>query len=404
MVFLVALTLALISTRASAEARDAGLAAGRPLAPVSARWRPERQLSPLPVWAPGPVDLQEGQAVFPLPARWQQPAIDRYILTVVFEDAEDSGPTVEWRSAGGVVTRLSDGLGEGGGALGLHARTVVLPDAMTRDGGAVVVSMPWRMEGLVSASVQPARDVTIAVPGAGFHPGMVERAGVAVASEELEGREVPPSAGDVREGPVVEAELSANIEALEHELEFLVPMEGEVDGAILYSEALGLDPEARVDVEINGRKAGEMNSAAFRLDDPTAGVDSSGRLTIAGWRKHSLFLPARLWVRGENSIVLRYRPPSHGARSVYPVSIKNTFLHVLFGSGGAVAAAPSGSGRGIATAISEPWPVNLDEPTSPDFSSPIAIVDEPPVLPLVVTAPPPARETLPLVTVRPEAP
>ncbi|MCX7868424.1 MAG: hypothetical protein N2322_00585, partial [Terrimicrobiaceae bacterium] len=357
---------------------DASVAAGRPYAPMTVRWKPERQVSPLPPWAPAPVEVLEGAAVFHLPARWKHPAADRYVLTVVFEDTEDGGPTVEWRSPGGVVTRLSDGLGESGQALGLHARTLVLPDAMTRDGGAVAVAMPWRIEGLVSISLRPARDASVAVTGTRFQPGLGERSGLAVESEELEGREVPPLTGDVREGSIVEAELAAGIEILDGELDFRVPADGGIEGAMVWCDVLGLDPAGRIDVLVNGLPAGELQSAGFRLDDPAVTPAMDGRLAFAGWRKHSLYLPASLFRQGENSILLRRRAASDpSARTLQPVALKNTYLHLRFGGAGPQPAP-----------VPPPWPVDLSGSDAPDFPSPIGLVEDLPPLPLVLTSPP----------------
>lgn len=384
-----------------AEFRDASLAAGRPLAPVEVRWAPVLTGSPLPSWVPGPMEMTPVSAMFRIPARWSQPAIDRYVLTVVFYDTEDTGPVVEWRSASGVLTRLSDGLGEGAESLGLHARLMVLPDVITREGGSLIVSMPWRQGGLVSATVQPARDVTVAVTGASLQPGLVERGGSVIEEEFLEGREVPPISGDIREGPIIEAGLTTAIEALEGELEFAVPVEGVVEGAILHAEVMGLDPAARIDVEINGQRIGEMNPAVFRLDDAAVTIAGDGALSVAGWRRHWLFLPGENWKQGDNALVLRLRG---GAVSLAtPVSIKNASLHLRFGDDqGFASAAPSGLfPPGLdapSTVPAEIWPTVAEESSEPDFETPLPLVSAPPVLPAVVTSLPPSPFTFPPLT------
>jgi hypothetical protein len=384
---------------AAAQPLDASMAAGRPLAPVGVRWAPVLTGSPLPEWVPGPVEMTPVSATFPVPARWSQPAIDRYVLTVVFYDTEDTGPVVEWRSSAGVLTRLSEGLGEGQESLGLHARIMVLPDVITREGGSLIVSMPWRQNGLVSATVQPARDVTVAVTGASLQPGLVGRGGNVVESELLEGREVPPASGDIREGPIVEAGLTSAIEHLDGELEFAVPVEGVVEGAILHTEVMGLDPAARIDIEINGRRIGEMNPEAFRLDDASVTIEANGALGVAGWRRHWLFMPGGEWRQGDNALVLRLRNAS-GATAV---SIKNALLHLRFGDDtGLAGAEPAGLFPPGLDAPSEvpadPWPTVADESTEPDFETPLPLVSDPPVLPVVVTAPPPQPFSFPPLT------
>jgi len=399
--FAAAVAFAMPAGRLRADALlDAALDAGGPLAPVELQWRPALLSSPLPAWAPGPVEATVGSALFPIPARWRQPAIDRFVLTVVFDDTEDAGPVIEWRAPNGVVTRLSDGLGESPAALGLHTRSLILPDAITRDGGAVIVSMPWRPAGLASARIEPARDVTVAVTGASLQPGLVDRSGRVESADELEGREVPPLTGDLRDGPIVEAELAAAIEPLADELEFQVPVEGTVEGAVLNADVMGLEPDARIDLLVNGIPLGEMNPAVFRLDAPGVRIDSQGRLALAGWRHHSLFIPARAWLPGENRVVLRLRRPEAPAGTTPPAAfLKNAWLHLRFGNSGALERLD----------IEDvPWvpPSNTytAAPPEPDLSSPLPLVDEPPEMPSVITIPPPvpsAADELPRVIVGP---
>jgi hypothetical protein len=390
----------LISLTASWAARDASLIAGRPMAPLEVRWKPVMTVNPLPGWAPAGMETSPSHAVFPIPARWQEPGIDRYVLTVVFYDSEDAGPIVDWRSAEGIETRLSEGLGESSAPLGLHARTMVLPDAVTKDGGVVVVSMPTRQEGLVSATIQPARDVTLAVAGASLQPGLIERDGSVIESELLEGRDLEPVGGDLREGSIVEAELSAAVETLDAGLDFVVPVDERVEGAVLHTEVIGLEPDDRIDVEVNGRRIGELNATPFRLDDPAITIDADRRLTIAGWRRHSLFLPGSAWLTArENTITLRLRS-SHLSPS--PISLKNTYLHLRFSPPAAASedmlAAPQRSVPAVPPET--PWPVSLDEPPEPDFETPISIVDEPPPTPVVITNPPPNPYKFPPLTVQ----
>ena len=368
------------------------------MAPLEVRWKPVLTVSPLPGWAPTGMETSPAQAVFPIPARWSAPGIDRYVLTVVFYDTDDTGPTVDWRSSDGIETRLSEGLGESSAALGLHARTMVLPDTITRDGGVVVVSMPTRQDGLVSATIQPARDVTLAVAGASGQPGLIARDGSVTESEYLKGRDLEPVGGDLREGAIVEAELSAAVESLDVGLEFVVPVDERVEGAVLHTEVIGLDPDDRIDVEVNGRRIGELNASALRLDDPAVTIDAERRLSVAGWRRHSLFLPGAAWLaNAENTIVLRHRTANP---STVPIYLKNTYLHLRFSPPSVVSSDPLAAPRRamVASPPDHPWPVSLDEPAAPDFETPIAIVDEPPPTPVVITNPPPNPYKFPPLT------
>jgi hypothetical protein len=359
-------------------AEDAGLAVGRPLEPVVVRWTPAPTVNPLPSWALEPVDLSETAARFPVPASWQRPAFDRLILTVIFDDTEDEGPVVRWlRADGREPVSISEGLGESPSALGLHARTVVIPKELTDSGGRVEVALTNRPGGLRSASLQPARDVTLAVVGPGLHPSVIERSEAVLTSEEVDGQEPPPLSGDLRDGAILEAELVAPIEPFDTELEFVVPVAGDVEGGILHADVIGLEPGSRVMVEINGQEVGEMNIETFRLDDPAVTIDEDGFLTLAGWRKHSLFLPAAFWRNPENSIVLRLK--NAPGPVVRQVSIKNVFLHLRFG-------------EPVSTVLPSNT-VDVSAPVSwePDFLTPPVPIEEPPHLPTVITTPPRAE-------------
>jgi hypothetical protein len=180
--------------------------------------------------------------------------------------------------------------------------------------------------------------------------------------EEVDGLRRPPVSGDVRRGAVVEADLSAPIEPLESDLEFVVPTEGAVEGSMVLLDVLGLDPEARIEVRVNSILVGTLNFPPLRLDDPALVPDNLGRLTFAGWRKGSLFIPARLWLPGDNSIVLTLKRSD--AEAGRPVFVRNSSLHLRFGTEAAASPAP------------------------PDLSLPDPLVPDPaePPLPEIVTS------------------
>ncbi|MEX1117456.1 MAG: hypothetical protein WEB60_01550 [Terrimicrobiaceae bacterium] len=373
-------------------AEDAGLAVGRPMGPVIVRWESGPQASPLPSWAPDPVELSENAAIFAIPPRWKRPAVDQLVLTVVFDDAEDVGPTVTWYPPNNAASvPLSEGLGESPTSLGLHARTVLVPQELTENGGRLEVSLQDRSGGLRSATLQPARDVLVAVVGTGQQPAVVERSRAVLNAEEVDGREAPPLSGDLRDGSILEAELIATVEPFDTEFEFVVPVEGKVEGAVLHAEVLGLDPGSCVIVEVNGQAVGEMNIASFRLDDPAVSIDEEGFLILAGWRNHSLFLPASYWKPMDNSIVIRLQ--NAPGPIIRQVSIKNVYLHLRFGA----VPVPLAAGEpAIPTTF-------LPEDEEPNFSVTPDFIAEPAPLPLVVTTPPKPEPVLPRVTVTPPA-
>ena len=356
-----------------AQTPDAALATGRKFAPFVFTLKPAMQMSPLPGWMSLPARVQPELATveLPIPAHWAEPAIEFYAVTVVFEDRGDGGPAVEWRAADGTTTVVSTGLGEVGNPLGLNARTLLLPQKLTLQGGLALVSYYGKFDGLVSVSVRPARENLLAVLGAQSDPALVDEALRVFDRNEVDGTRPSPLTGDVRHGSVVEAELSAGVQKLDGEVEFVVPLEGTIEASVLHLDALGLDPEACIDVRVNSHAAGSIGFPPFRLDDPALVPDTAGHLVLAGWRSGSLFIPARLLVAGENSIVVSVRSPV--LESDRAVFLKNTSFHVRFG-----ASAP------VASVTSAP----KSEPPAPDLTLPNPLVPDPsaPVLPEIVTS------------------
>jgi hypothetical protein len=228
----------------------------------------------------------------------------------------------------------------------------------------LLVSYYAKFDNLVSLAVRPARQDPLAVLGGQSDPALVDEALRVFERTEVDGQRNPLASGDVRRGTVVEAELSAPVQQLDGELEFIVPIDGTIDGTLIKLDVLGLDPEATIQVRVNALPVGQLGFSQFRLDDPALVPDSLGRLVLAGWRTGSVFIPARLWKSGENSVVLALKRSD--VETGRPVFIRNAGLHVRFGA----AATPASQSQ-----------------SEPDFSLPDPLLPNPqePPLPEVVT-------------------
>ena len=352
-----------------AQALDPDLATGRKFAPFVLALKPAVQMSPLPGWMSLPAVVRPELATVEvqIPAHWAEPAVDQYATTVVFEDRGDGGPAIEWRAANGTTTVVSTGLGETGGPLGLNARTLLLPKNLTNQGGVVLISYYGKFDGLASVSVRPAREAAVAVLGAQGSPALLDESLRVFDQNEVDGTRRIPLTGDVRKGSVIEAELSAGVQPLDEEIEFIVPLEGMIEGTMLHLDALGLDPEAGIDVRVNSKSVGLVSFMPFRLNDPALVTDTNGHLVIAGWRSGSLFISSSLLTTGENSIIVSLkRTPKSSSRAVF---LKNAVFHVRFG-----AAAPAAT-------------ITKSAPLAPDLTLPDPVVPAslPPPLPEIVT-------------------
>ena len=352
-----------VATTLSAQVLDPSMDTGRKLAPFVLALKPSIQMSPLPPWMPAPATVRPETATIevPIPALWEVPSVEFYVLTVVFDDRGDGGPAIEWHGAGGMASTISPGLGETGVSLGLNARTILLPKNLTREGGVLLVSYYGKFEGLLSVAVRPAREDLLAVLGAQADPALVDEALRVYESRDVNGLRSAPITGDVRRGAVVEAELAADVEEVSGELEFIIPISGEVEATMLRLDVLGLDLEAKLEVRVNGIEIGDVGFAAFRLDDPAVVPDGLDRPIVAGWRDGALFIPARFWLPGENSLVITHkRSPLESGR---PLFLRNSHLHIRFGG-------------------SEPEPLESEFPSEPDLTLPDLLIPDPSTAPL----------------------
>jgi hypothetical protein len=281
------------------------------LTPQTLVLQPRQFIGATPSWAvEAPSVHGDSDSVdFSVPSLAAQDEIGCFALTTVFEDNGDGGPLVEWISKSGDHILLSAGLGESGVALGVNSRTILIPQALSLDGGRVKVSFVGRLSRLLSVSLKPARELGVAALEGLKTPALITGNGTVLSREEVSGFDVTPLQGDREEGQVVHADLSPRSLRLdapgtEATTEFMIPLAVTPAGSQLVADVGGLDPDSWIEVRVNGESRGVLAPALVSLSDPGTLLSKSGRLRIAGWRPCSLLLPARLWKPGENSLLL----------------------------------------------------------------------------------------------------
>lgn len=286
-------------------------AAADSFAPLSVTLQPKVIQSAVPAWETGSMLVQPGSDTLqiPVPALASQDEIGCFALTVVFADNGDGGPVVEWVPKEGESVLLSAGLGETGIALGLNARTLLITPSLALDGGILRISYTGRFLRLLSATLRPARELSIAALGTDFNPALLGENESPLTMGEVSGTDEPLPSGDRTEGQVIHAELSTAPKQLSAadavgEMEFIIPLGATPQATLLQTEIAGLDPESQIEVSVNGELLGSLAAAPFSLNAPNTLLSASGRLRIAGWRPASLLIPARLWKAGDNSVVL----------------------------------------------------------------------------------------------------
>lgn len=311
---------------------DDMLHAGGTFDPFLMALQPSVKIGALPPWVERMPEVEAGTSTVTVSIHpsWRSTGVEMFVATVVFNDNGDGGPALEWEGPDGSISTLSYGLGEIGNPVGLNSRTVLLPQVLTREGGRLLLSYFGKFESLLSLAIRPAREDSLAVVGDRHAPVLLDGNLQVFEDLEVNGARPVPMSGDIRNGSIIEAELSARVEPLEDSLEFVMPIEGKPEAAMLRLEALGLDPEARVEVAVNGQSLGALHFPSFQLDDPSLVTDWNGGMILAGWRKGSLFISARHLREGDNSIVVSLkRSAFETGREVF---LRNTGIHLRFGA------------------------------------------------------------------------
>ena len=309
-----------------------------------------------PSWETGSVVIQSASDTvdIPVPALASQDDIGGFALTVVFQDNGDGGPVVEWQPKEGESILLSAGLGETGIALGLNARTLLINQSQALDGGTLHISYAGRFSRIISVTLRPARELSIAALGADFSPAILGENEPTLTTSEVSGADETLPSGDRTDGQVIHAELSTAPKQLTAadaggEMEFIIPLAATPQGSLLQTEIAGLDPESQIEVSVNGESLGALGDAPFSLNAPNTLLSSSGRLQIAGWHPASLLIPAGLWKNGDNSVILTlHRVTGDVSQAVY---LRKARVDLLF-SPTATTSAPSVS----PTPIPDPSP------------------------------------------------
>jgi hypothetical protein len=134
----------------------------------------------------------------------------------------------------------------------------------------------------------------------------------------------------------------------------VVPLADKPVGSLLQAEVGGLDPESWIEISINGESRGILAPYPFLLNDPAVILSPQGHLQVAGWRRASVYIPARLWLTGENSVILTLHRAADDTGA--PVYLKKIRADLLFsststktGTGTNSSSSPSGSPETLST-------------------------------------------------------
>jgi hypothetical protein len=304
-----------------------------PWAPLKITVSPEPNIGPIPHWAlPPHIDKESSSVEIPIPPLAEQTDIENFAITINFMDMGDGGPLIEKQSKNEAFpTLLCSGLGINGPALGINSRTITIPNDLAMDGGKIIVRHVGRFEQLNSITLRPGRTVMVSALNENNAPAIIDHSTI-IEQDLAEGALPILKTGDATHGRVTTASLSPSIEELDGSIEFIFDISNKPAATLFKTDILGLDLEAHIDVELNGKSVGPLNISPFELDAPelldeTKKNNSSPQLQIAGWRSSYIYISQDYWREKDNHLLLIVKPSDNAQTS--KIHLKNSSLEIL---------------------------------------------------------------------------
>lgn len=237
-------------------------------------------------------------------------------VTVVFHDAPDQTLTLTWTSDGNAIT-LAENLSEG--VMGLNKRTIRLSAAQLTEHGTLSV-----LSGAGNAAIEKVRlewltpRETFIASGEDV-PGLLATGGEVIPSAQLAVEPALPPPDFWGEG-IVEVSLQEIPEALDGNLEIVVPLDTVPMAGVMKAQLLAVPVGEAPTVWVNGTRIGQMAVMTPELGD-IGYLNEDGAMVYAGWRKATIYLPSQVLKPGDNTVLLQ--SPVQGAY------IKNAALQFL---------------------------------------------------------------------------
>lgn len=194
------------------------------------------------------------------------------------------------------------------------------------------------------AWVRPASILTAAGAPA---VALVKADGRILGEAEVRGDPAPPPA-DTWRGRVITAPLIGSPERIEAGVEFAATLEAPPHWARLEVKVAGMELGRAVTLWINGARVGELAVEAPDLSDAGYTERSGSDPEYIGWRKATIFVPARHLTAGDNRFQFSWSKPGEPV-STAPVAIKDLLLQLKYpepAAGGGGAPGPANSRPG----------------------------------------------------------
>ncbi len=224
---------------------------------------------------------------------------EQLFVTVIFMEDGTEGPALFWTGdVSEEQVTISAGLAEG--VSGLNRRTVRLPEQAVREAGRIYLSGDQRQ--ILRVRLDWVAPTGVFVASDEQRPDLMAGGRVMFDQEMTGGEQLSPP--DAWFGDVLDASLLEGVASLAGNVEFVVPLTGPGEQALLEAKFLGIAPGASVKVWVNGKLAGRLQPVVPALTDPGYIRLRSGRMAYAGWREGAILLEDGLLVEGDNSIVI----------------------------------------------------------------------------------------------------
>lgn len=222
-------------------------------------------------------------------------------LTVYMTEQDGGFLRVLWVGQS-VETLLSANLYEGTGTW--NRRTILIPHHLLDGPGAVVFQCGGDQVpviGLLWQWLKPR--LVLSTPDAPL-PAILDGQGWQQSWEEVSG-EPPPAPADTFRGRVVHAALVEKLERASPVTTFVFTMAEMPEIARLELEICGAPLESRAEVLLNGAEMGQLALDTPPLTDASY-MEWEGAIEYIGWRRATLYIPAKELSLGENRLTLSW--------------------------------------------------------------------------------------------------
>lgn len=228
------------------------------------------------------------------------------LLQLVFDETDGTGLRVEWlRDGSSIPEVISQNLGEGINAP--NQRPLLISASNLGGNGTLLLQGGSRLN-VNRVRFEWVSERTILASASRYVPVVVTASRLTLAEADVDGGPRPALQDEWR-GRVVRAVLSEKAELITPSITFVPTLELTPLQSRFEASLAGVYLDQEVWLIVNDQEVGPLAIDVPTLEDPGHLGVPGREAQFAGWRKASIYIPAALFLPGENSVVLELRSP-----------------------------------------------------------------------------------------------